>query len=77
MQVAATETGWPEFRPGGVERQAGSVRGPAAYFMGLRYQRMKLDAKQIEAVFRIAHDNAPENSTLRRLTQVELGKRKR
>src|SRR5207302_9085694 len=30
VQVAATETGWPEFRPGGVERQAGSVRGPAA-----------------------------------------------
>jgi len=59
---------------GGIEVIKGldpKLRGAAAYFMGLRFQRM---GRPSEDLFRIALDNAPANSTLQRLTRIELDK---
>ncbi len=48
-----------------------ALRGPAAYFLGLRFQRMSRPADE---VFQIALANAPKNSALERLTRAELEK---
>jgi tetratricopeptide (TPR) repeat protein len=59
---------------GGIEVVKGldpELRGPAAYFMGLRLQHL---GRPAEELFRIALDNAPANSTLQRLTRIELEK---
>lgn len=49
------------------------LRGPAAYFMGLRFQRMNLPAEQ---VFRVALECAPKSSPLERLARTALDKGK-
>ncbi|MBI2806291.1 MAG: hypothetical protein HYX68_15030 [Planctomycetes bacterium] len=48
-----------------------SIRGQAAYFMGLRFQRMGRPAEQ---VFNVALKTAGPGSSLERLTKRELGR---
>ena len=59
---------------GGIEIIKGfdpALRGPTAYFMGLRFQRL---GRPAEAAFRMAAESAPANSTLERLTRIEREK---
>jgi hypothetical protein len=62
---------------GGVAPQLdGSLRGPAAYVLGVRYLRVKNMPEKAEAMFRAALADAASETTLRRLAQAQLDRLK-
>jgi len=70
MQLAMLWKRGPTFL-GGIEVIKGlepALRGPGAYFMGLRLQRL---GRPADDAFRMALDSAPMNSPLQRLARTE------
>ena len=73
MQMAMLWKRGPTFL-GGIEAIKGfepELRGPTAYFLGLRFQRLGRPAGD---AFRMALDDAPVNSSLQRLARFEWEK---